>query len=476
MDVRRRERYEKKSIYDTGSSEEDEDTTDADTPTPAKKPPTQRAQPSSACLQGTDAPAQHRRHPPPDSASSDGDDRVPRKASPTARAAKTSINLASKKDASSSSSSSSSSDDQVGPRFRPGGALRRFVPRRRPGHFCTGASARPRPRARAASSSPEPEGASGGRAGKGKPARELSIVEKHVRAMMNRRAEEQLEQVRLRQRAEALRVAGEAALAALGDLDEDSDSECDSDAEAANGVGAGGGAMGRARRRGRREGKFSDTTEDEVSVRPMTAAELGMAYAWMRRDQRRYDGATKFWDNAGEGIQECFEDKTPPGDSSVHAAVGAWPRLTGAFAARLGPAPVGFVMLKDDGLTVDAMGIRQGLRRMGLGKRVARMLIERARDAAKQGVGPPEYLIDAVPGAVAFWTNLGFVITSGRDSPTTAVMRRMCNDTAMVYKLLDDPPQPKGDEWWMKKIRMGCGGGGLGATKGKGGCSSSDSD
>ena len=83
-------------------------------------------------------------------------------------------------------------------------------------------------------------------------------------------------------------------------------------------------------------------------MRAMTALELGMAYAWMKRDQNRYEGATKFWNNAAEGIQECFEDAVAPGDPSVHAAagVGAWPRITGAFASRLGPAPVGFAMLK----------------------------------------------------------------------------------------------------------------------------------
>ena len=49
-----------------------------------------------------------------------------------------------------------------------------------------------------------------------------------------------------------------------------------------------------------------------------------------------------------------------PGDKDVHAAVGAWPRPIGAFVPFLGPAPFAFAMLKDDGLTVDTMGVRQG--------------------------------------------------------------------------------------------------------------------
>ena len=110
------------------------------------------------------------------------------------------------------------------------------------------------------------------------------------------------------------------------------------------------------------------------------------------------------------------------------------------------------------------------MRRMGLGALVARAFIDRAREAARVRAGPPEYVIDAVPDAVAFWTRLGFNTTSGRDSPTTAVMRRMCNDTAMVLPLLDESeaPEPEGNEWWLKKYRQGQGGGELGATKGKG--------
>jgi hypothetical protein len=105
-------------------------------------------------------------------------------------------------------------------------------------------------------------------------------VEKHVRAMVNKRAEEQMEQVRLGQRADKLRLEGEAQLQAIGDLDEDSDSEGDGDEHESVG-----GAMGRARRRGRKDGKFDKP--GDVVVRAMTPAELGMAYAWMKRDQKR---------------------------------------------------------------------------------------------------------------------------------------------------------------------------------------------
>ena len=206
----------------------------------------------------------------------------------------------------------------------------------------------------------------------------MTVVERQVAAMLRKQREEQDEQAALARRAEELRSRGEQALDDNGDLDVDSDSEHD-DLERR-------GATGRARREFRDRGIVFDSSTDEVTVtvRAMTDLELGMAFAWMRRDQRRYEGATSFWSKAGTGIQECFEEERCPGDKDVHAAVGAWPRLTGAFVPFLGPAPFAFAMLKDDGLTVDTMGVRQGFRRMGLGKN-GRERVHRQGQARREG-------------------------------------------------------------------------------------------
>ena len=88
---------------------------------------------------------------------------------------------------------------------------------------------------------------------------------------------------------------------------------------------------------------------------------------------------------------------------------------------------------------------------MGLGKTVASAFIDRARRAAKVRAGPPECVIDAVPDAVAFWRAMGFSNRGGADSPTTAVMRKLCGDVAMSMTLLEDPPTPRGHEWWFEK-------------------------
>jgi GNAT superfamily N-acetyltransferase len=262
-----------------------------------------------------------------------------------------------------------------------------------------------------------------------------------------------METARQASRAETLRREGEEALRAVGDLDVDSDSENEDDDAA--------GFTGRARRDLRRErgGEGEAPPASDVRVRAMTPAELGMAYAWMRRDQRRYANAVKFWDTAASSIQAAFEETLSPesGETSVSSSssseTSSSSRVLGAFCAATGPAPVAFAVLKSDGLVVDAMGVRQGLRRLGFGRALALELVRRARRAAAERAGPPEYVIDALPGSVPFWRAIGFAPAGGADSPTTAVMRRLCGDVAMAVDLLEDPPAPSGDEWWVPARR-----------------------
>ena len=301
-----------------------------------------------------------------------------------------------------------------------------------------------------------------------KPAGEMTMVERHVQRMMAARAEEEMETARQASRAETLRREGEEALRALGDLDVDSDSENEDDDAA--------GFTGRARRSLRRErggerplGEAPPESGD-VRVRAVTPAELGMAYAWMRRDQRRYANAVRFWDTAASSIQAafegdfgeetgvCFQTERGTGsardvDVNVSASEKKTSRVLGAFCDALGPAPVAFAVLKSDGLVVDAMGVRQGLRRLGFGRALALELVRRAKRAAEELAGPPEYVIDALPGSVPFWRALGFAPCGGKDSPTTRVMRRLCGDVAMAVDLLEDPPEPRGDEWWLPARR-----------------------
>jgi GNAT superfamily N-acetyltransferase len=297
----------------------------------------------------------------------------------------------------------------------------------------------------------------------------MTVVERHVQKMLAAHAEEQMKTARQASRAESSRREGEEALRALGDLDVDSDSELEDDDAA--------GFTGRARRNLRRERKRADGDPflEDVVVRAMTSAELGMAYAWMRRDQHRYENAVKFWDTAASSIQAAFEDNDPPGAKEMRDALlesdDEWivsstaSRVFGVFCSTLGPAPVGFAVLRDDGLVVDAMGVRQGLRHFGFGKVLVEALLNRARIAAAARAGPPEYIVDALPSSVPFWRSLGFLPAGGSDSPTTKVMRRLCGDVAMAFELLEDPPAPNGNEWWLETRNKRFGNAGAGAEK-----------
>ena len=228
---------------------------------------------------------------------------------------------------------------------------------------------------------------------------ELTIVERQVRRMMDARAKEREEELRLENDANALRKAGEARLREL-ELDGDDD------ADAAN-------------------------VPVVVELRKMTSIELGMAYAWMRKDEIEYgDDSTKFWSNAAGSVQELFEETHAPGDEALLNSVEPWPKLLGAFA-RGKPVPVGFAMLKSDGLTVEACGVRQSMRRLGYGRQIAMLCIERARVAAAAGAGPPVYRIDEVPSAVAFWKSLGFRPSKEEDDAYTRVMRKVCGDVSL---------------------------------------------
>ena len=331
------------------------------------------------------------------------------------------------------------------------------------------------PRARAMSDSsesdaspPTPPRRRGARA-RDVPFSEMTIVEKQVAMMMRQRDEEDAERHRLGQRAEALRKDGEAALIALGDLDEDSDSEAEDDDVA--------GAMGRARRDARRLGTLVRITAPGSNPAPPRSRSPRAGRRHRPRDDPRgarhgvrvdaarpasVRGRDEVLGQRVRGHPIRVRGARPPGPPDAPGRPrrrAPLPRVVGAFHPALGPAPVAFALLKDDGLTVDAMGVRQGLRRLGIGAAVARRFIDRARAAAVTRAGPPTYDVDAMPAAVAFWTALGFErAKTGADSPTTKVMRRLCGDVAMTLELVADPPEPEGGEWWAPKSARGGGG------------------
>ena len=296
--------------------------------------------------------------------------------------------------------------------------------------------------------------------------RRYSIVEKQVAMMMRQRDEEDAERHRLGQRAEALRKDGEAALIALGDLDEDSDSEAEDDDVA--------GAMGRARRDARRLGTLVRITAPGSRPPRSRSPRAGRRHRprddprgarhgvrGMRRDQRRYEGATKFWDNArSAGIRSLFEEPDPPGHPTLlDAPASRLPRVVGAFHPR--PRPRARRLRPPQGRRPHRRrhGGRQGLRRLGIGAAVARRFIDRARAAAVTRAGPPTYDADAMPAAVAFWTALGFERAGdggglADDEGDEAPVRGRGDDARARGRSAG----AGGGEWWAPKSARGGGG------------------
>ena len=330
------------------------------------------------------------------------------------------------------------------------------------------------PRARAMSDSsesdaspPTPPRRRGARA-RDVPFSEMTIVEKQVAMMMRQRDEEDAERHRLGQRAEALRKDGEAALIALGDLDEDSDSEAEDDDVA--------GAMGRARRDARRLGTLVRITAPGSNPAPPRSRSPRAGRRHRPRDDPRgarhgvrvdaarpasVRGRDEVLGQRVRGHPIRVRGARPPGPPDAPGR----PRRRASAARRRRvpprPRPRARRLRPPQGRRPHRRrhGVRQGLRRLGIGAAVARRFIDRARAAAVTRAGPPTYDVDAMPAAVAFWTALGFErAKTGADSPTTKVMRRLCGDVAMTLELVADPPEPEGGEWWAPKSARGGGG------------------
>ena len=216
------------------------------------------------------------------------------------------------------------------------------------------------------------------------------LVAREIEAMRRQGDEEAREAYRLRTAADGLRAAAEALLDAADARAEERDAS------------RGGGAV-----------RFGVPEGAALVARRMTAAEMGQAFAWMRRDQHSSATCVRFWDKAAESIMGLFEadGSVTPGEPPPTQ------RLFGYFerGAGKGAAPLGFAACKDDGVSVDVMGVRLAARGRGVGRAIAEHLIElanaRAKRLADQGRredAPRRYVLDSIPAALPFWRALGF--------------------------------------------------------------------
>jgi len=279
----------------------------------------------------------------------------------------------------------------------------------------------------------------------------LAAVDREFKREMDAERREARRSARLRCRARVLLEAGEAALAALP-------------AEAA-------------------ESPLTDPI-----IRPMSALELGLMYAWMAADERECAEAeehvTRWWSGGATGIQQTWEkasgwfdeelDEEPSSTSvsgrgprpavassealttavstsdrsvigrqlgtaavrDTHAPPRRGPHLLGAFVSGR-RAPVGFAATHEptrkepahSAWLIDAMGTRLEARGRGIGTALATHCIEAAKAADAE-----QYRIDVVPTAVGFWERLGF--EAAEPSAEQSYWLKRGGDRPMVKRLV----------------------------------------
>ena len=202
-----------------------------------------------------------------------------------------------------------------------------------------------------------------------------------------------------------------------------------------------------------------------VTIRKMTALELGLAYVWMSKDEAS-PGATRWWTRAAVGIQQRWEEGEGLLDRELEAGcceaeddaervveqtaqattravdgrqLSALLKLlkrkgfginsqstgtvVGAFVGGA-PSPCGFAASKKgDPWTIDALGIQLEWQRRGAGRILAEHFIHGARAAGRQ-----RCRVDSVPSAVAFWAKLAFLPVDAADEGCDEATRRLLRE------------------------------------------------
>jgi GNAT superfamily N-acetyltransferase len=153
-----------------------------------------------------------------------------------------------------------------------------------------------------------------------------------------------------------------------------------------------------------------------MKIRRPEEGELATLYAWLEQDERSFeerDGGTNpasYWSNAGAtgALQAVWEEEC--GVECKRKGIHCCERLKVAVVEEEGTGgaslPVGFVVLKEDGLTIDALGVWSEWRRKG----VAGMLVEHCVEKAQKDSPLPLefYQVDSLISALLFWKGQGF--------------------------------------------------------------------
>jgi len=82
--------------------------------------------------------------------------------------------------------------------------------------------------------------------------------------------------------------------------------------------------------------------------------------------------------------------------------------------------PVGFVVLKDDGVTIDALGVWTRARKLGVAKALVDHCVGKAREKKVEG-GEEYYDVNSLISALLFWRKMGFEVVKVKEMNATEV-------------------------------------------------------
>ena len=165
----------------------------------------------------------------------------------------------------------------------------------------------------------------------------------------------------------------------------------------ANGSGRGGG------------GGDARIGKGDINIARLSEASLSLLFAWLSEEEPRY------WEAACGGLYSLFEDEEASSSNNEDAVADEAPAdeapspdkdgasvLRGIFAPGT-TVPIGLLVTKNDGISIDFVSIRPPYRRRG----VASVVVE-VVEAQLVRAGIEVHNIESLEGAVDFWTRQGY--------------------------------------------------------------------
>ena len=162
----------------------------------------------------------------------------------------------------------------------------------------------------------------------------------------------------------------------------------------------------------------SSKDEQAFEVRRPSDFELGILYNWLQEDEETWSDAgnrknpAPYYTRAvATGALQSVYEEEECGASRGRKRFQRCKRLVCAFATG-GTFPAAFAVLKEDGVTIDAIGTCTCCR----GKRAATALVNSCVSEARRR-GMKEYMVDSLISSLLFWRKQGFQTVPAREIP-----------------------------------------------------------